>query len=200
MFCILPLTAALAHGLTWLKEHAEGREIRLLQFGWFLLIAPLPMLVYPALVDNRPFITGLLLFPVAKTSTSCDMRDLGKFLGENDAPRLILNEMDSGSELLFRTPHRVLAAPYHTNVSGNLDSAHFFQTTDPVEAKAILERRGIDKVAICRKTVPFYKGDGVAKSMAERLADGTGLDGWKKVDRADFKDYVLFEKVSFASP
>jgi hypothetical protein len=97
----------------------------------------------------------MLLFPVDSgvTHSPCDMYELEKILTNpkvyGDHPRLLMNDMGNGPELLFRTPHQVLAAPF-LDVSGNVDSTRFFSTPYASEAEAIARRRHIDLVVACR--------------------------------------------------
>jgi hypothetical protein len=63
-------------------------------------------------------------------------------------PGLVLNLIAFGPYVLAETPHRVLAAPYHRNRGGILDTVAAF-TAEPVQARAILAARGVDYVAFC---------------------------------------------------
>ncbi|HUY68467.1 MAG TPA: hypothetical protein VMV79_04120, partial [Alphaproteobacteria bacterium] len=111
------------------------------------------------------FSSGVLLYPAYGTSaaTNCDTYGLvralkGRALG-GDRPHIIMNTMDIGPELLFRTDDEVLAAPYHTDVNGNLDAWRFFATTDPAQAEAIARRRHADLVISCFMIPRIYVGD-----------------------------------------
>ena len=63
--------------------------------------------------------------------------------------RLIAAPINDGAELLFRTQHDLLAAPYHRDVEGNLDVFDFFGARQESTAKAIAIRRRIDLVLFC---------------------------------------------------
>ncbi|HEX8168277.1 MAG TPA: hypothetical protein VF601_21130 [Beijerinckiaceae bacterium] len=63
-------------------------------------------------------------------------------------PGLVLNLIAFGPYVLAETPHRVLAAPYHRNRDGILDTVGAF-TADLERARAILAARGVDYVAFC---------------------------------------------------
>ena len=67
-----------------------------------------------------------------------------------------MNMTGQGSELLFSTPHEVMAAPYHTNLRGNMDSIDFFSTTDAAQAEKIARRDQIDLVVLCRNIPDMY--------------------------------------------
>jgi hypothetical protein len=63
-------------------------------------------------------------------------------------PGLVLNNIAFGPYVLAETPHRVLAAPYHRNRDGILDTVAAF-TGPPDTARALLAGRGVDYVAFC---------------------------------------------------
>jgi len=63
-------------------------------------------------------------------------------------PERVMAPIDIGSHILAFTPHSVVAAPYHRDQQGLLDTFHFFN--GPIaEARDILAARGIGLVVIC---------------------------------------------------
>jgi len=163
------LATALALSVRWVRE---------LSFGYLFAAVPLVWLVVKAaqrlscrskaafrVVAIGLLAPGLMLaLPGAVLSTSTIKRgdndqsacDVGKAAAALTAPtglgaraRLIAAPVDNGPELLFRTPHRVLAAPYQRNASGNLDAYDFFAARDATEAHRIAARRDIDLVFFC---------------------------------------------------
>lgn len=63
-------------------------------------------------------------------------------------PQRLMAPIDLGSHLLLFTPHAVVAAPYHRNQQGLLDTLHFF--SEPIDTgRAILAARGISLVVVC---------------------------------------------------
>lgn len=153
---IIPLTVLLQRGWTHIGTFKDGRKKTFAEIGLLLLVGPLTAVLYPALIDGRSFNRGIFLFPVDSSvvQTPCDTYQLERILNNprlyGDHPRLIMNIMGQGPELLFRTNHRVLSAPFHTDVSGNVDAARFFSTPYASEAEAIARRRHIDLVVACR--------------------------------------------------
>ena len=63
-------------------------------------------------------------------------------------PGTVASLISFGSYILAETPHRVVAAPYHRNRDGVLDTIAAF-TAKPDESRAILARRGVDTIAFC---------------------------------------------------
>lgn len=141
MFAIIPIAAAFYHGHAAINARWRGRRL-LAEIGLLLLAGPLSTVLLPALVDGRAFNTGVLLFPVQYGDGRCDTFALENILNSRhyygDRPRLIMNMMDQGPEILFRTRHMALGGGYHMNVRGNLDSVHFFNATDPNEAEKVV--------------------------------------------------------------
>ena len=81
----------------------------------------------------------------------CDARAVGDALAGYAGPGapLIAAPIDIGPDLLLRTSAAVLAAPYHRNVAGNMDLVRIMRAPQD-EAHAIMRRRGVDFVAVCR--------------------------------------------------
>ncbi len=85
--------------------------------------------------------------------------------------------IDLGSHVLLETPHSVVAAPYHRNEAGILDTFRFFNGALD-EANAIADARGIDYVVTC-PALPEMNGIdlGVEDTLLRRLASGD-LPDW----------------------
>jgi len=84
---------------------------------------------------------------------ACDIAAAGRLLGRQDGlggvPRRTLTYIFDGPELLYWTPHEVVATPYHRNAAGILDTYDFFAAVDPEAARQIVQRRGIEWVLLC---------------------------------------------------
>ena len=64
-------------------------------------------------------------------------------------PTTVLAISNLGSPILARSPHRVLAGPYHRNAGGNLLALDAFTGTAE-QARATIESNRIGLVALCR--------------------------------------------------
>jgi hypothetical protein len=116
----------------------------------------------PALQDGRSFNAGVVLFPAQSFNDSCQMRELENILNAPPYAGRVLNianMIDQGPELLFRTTHTVLSAPYHTNVTGNLDALDFFASPDNGQAEQIAKRDNVNLVVLCRNIPDMYFHD-----------------------------------------
>jgi hypothetical protein len=105
----------------------------------------LASLVAPPPVKNAP-----LRLSVA----GCSWRELADYLnglGDNEA---VLSTIYAGPEILFRTGRGVVATPYHRNVQGILDAHQALSAESDEAARAILERRHVGLVALCRRLPP----------------------------------------------
>ncbi len=89
--------------------------------------------------------------------------------------RIIATHVDWGPELLYRTGHAVVAAPYHRNAPGILDIHRMYSAVDPATSKAIVEARGIELALLCpsHRERLFYAGEGEGATFYQRL-----LEGW----------------------
>ena len=103
----------------------------------------------------------------------CDLRPLAPFLRElEDAaggPVTILTHLDRGPEILFRTPHRVLAGPYHRNREGILDIIRVFNSPDGPEVRRVLTARDVRLILTCPEGDEGFLGRGGDRSIFWRL-------------------------------
>ena len=160
LFSFIPLAAFAEHAFLALSTRPPTRARYWSEIALVLLVGPLTAILLPALQDSRSFNTGIVLFPAQNFDNSCDMHTLTQLLTSpayaTRAPLRIVNMIDQGPQLLFDTPHQILSAPYHMNVTGNLDALDFFSTTDADHAEQIARRDGINLVVLCRDIPDMY--------------------------------------------
>jgi hypothetical protein len=84
--------------------------------------------------------------------------------------------IDFGPELLYRTPHRILAGPYHRNADGILDSYHILASQDDESALQLATEREVDLILICPPMDQFYFTRGNSNTLYQRLLEGNGPD------------------------
>jgi len=89
-------------------------------------------------------------------------------------PQIIAGLLDHGPEILYRTGHSVVSAPYHRNGAGIWDSHELFATADEAESRAIVSRRGIGLLLICptSKERRFFNYEAGSGNLYSRLIDG----------------------------
>lgn len=63
-------------------------------------------------------------------------------------PGTIMTDEADGPPLLYETRRPIIAAPYHRDLPGILESAAFFAERDPVEARMRLDRLGVRYVVV----------------------------------------------------
>lgn len=208
MLTVIPLAVLLQRGWGWIGTYMKGRPMFFAEMGLLLLTGPLLPVFLPALADGRSFNTGVLLFPVTGGNNNvCDTYVLEQVLRDSNTlgshPRLIMNDMALGPELIFRTSHSALAAPFF-DTEGNTDAYRFFSTPYPDEAKAIALRRHIDLVVMCQ-AIPIYylrttisqpdtavKAD-FAPHFVQSLIAGHAPDWLKRVRIPGLKNFVIYE-------
>lgn len=148
---------------------------------------------------------------ISYSPRGCDPYALGRVLsdeaGYGQRPLTIVNTIFEGTQLLFVSPHKVLAAPYHMNVNGNLDAQRFFSVPDPDDAKKIAERRKIDLIVLCKQPsqLKAYSPDKVGIDTTEppfiqQLISGKPPDWAVSVPSPAFEDFLLFEVRLFDAP
>src|SRR5690606_37422967 len=90
-------------------------------------------------------------------------------------PRTLLAYADYGSELLYRTPHRVLSIPNHRPQPGFAATWRILTTTDEAAARAELARHGVDWILLCPSETEralFAVAGEPRRTMYQRLVDG----------------------------
>ena len=92
-------------------------------------------------------------------------------------PERIMTPIDLGAYVLLYTDHAVVAAPYHRNNQGLLDTFHFFN--GPIgEARAILDARGISLVVTCDALPEMTGLPDAAPDAFVHLARANALPPW----------------------
>ena len=171
---IIPLSMLLQQGWEWIGANLNGRKKALAELALILLVGPLPSVLFPALFDGRSLNKGVMLFPATGLGSACETSRLEKILRDprfyGDRPRLILSGIGQGPEILFRTQHTVLSAPYHMDVQGNLDAVRFFSTVYPYEAEGIARRRHVELIVACRLVPDMYMVQSL-DATKERMRD-----------------------------
>lgn len=63
---------------------------------------------------------------------------------------IVLTHVYPGSELLWRTDYGVVSAPYHDDRDGMVDTLAVFSAREEGAARAVVDRRGVGLVIVCR--------------------------------------------------
>lgn len=92
-------------------------------------------------------------------------------------PERLMTPIDLGSHMLLFTPHSVVAAPYHRNQQGVLDTFHFFNW--PInKARAILDARGVSMIVTCPEMPEMSGLPDAARDSFVKLVDIDKLPAW----------------------
>jgi len=86
--------------------------------------------------------------PAASPAGTCE-RSADYALLAAQPPTTVLAISNLGAPILARSPHRVLAGPYHRNVTGNLLTLDAFTGTAE-QARTTIQNNRIGLVALCR--------------------------------------------------
>ena len=88
--------------------------------------------------------------------SGCPIKDVAAFLNNTERwharPVTILTSADYAPELLYRTPHRVVATPNHRNGAGLLDTHNIYAAANDDDARALVEARDIALILLCPNT------------------------------------------------
>ncbi len=175
---VLGFAAVLDGFLRW-SGHIANDLLRGILRGGFLTAMLLgPIIVGSALMSDEIEARENL----AKAAPGCDLRKMADYLNNDPrwaaAPQTILTFLDLGPELLYRTPHAVIATPYHRNGDGIYDAHHIMTTGDEGEARRLMEQREIDLVLLCQLPAErvFFAGKKGESTLYRRLDAGSPPD------------------------
>ena len=116
---------------------------------------------------------------VEAKSEQCESARSAKALAKLPAADIVA-PFDMGPAILLTTKHRVLASSHHRNVKGMRDQIDIFRLP-PLQAKAIIDRRGIDYIVAC-------PGEGEMANYADKNPAGL----WAVLDKGQAPDWLEY--------
>lgn len=217
LFSIAPLTWLLSRGWDYCGEHFRNRTRLWAEIGIFLVLGPLPIVLIPGLFDHATLYRDVVLFPAARTESSCLLKPATDFLNQiyHKQNTTIMTGMNEGPEILYRTPYNVVGGNF--NVRGNPDVFAFFNARDDAAAQDILHKWHANLVLTCRNMAPFFAGLDHAKfgqtaflqpqkdgklhlisspnqqTLIEKLVNDKVPEWLKVIEIPGSSDYLLFE-------
>ena len=124
-----------------------------------------------------PWGIGALLYD-EKPTAGVTVTELAAVLSDDTAlgagSKIILANIDFGPELLYRTPHRVITAPYHRNGEGIFFAHQVMASVKDEEAWALLRQRGVDWLLLCPSSSEggYFNPNQDPASLYARLLQG----------------------------
>ncbi|MFQ6017097.1 MAG: hypothetical protein ACE5KF_02785 [Kiloniellaceae bacterium] len=112
------------------------------------------------------------------TTAQCPIKPLAGFLsdpaGLGAAPKRVLALVEFGPELLYRTPHAVLAIPNHRFQPGYAASYRIMTAQDYALSAALLREFAVDLIVVCPGAVEdrFYESEAGGRSFHQALSRG----------------------------
>ncbi|MBR0654148.1 hypothetical protein [Plastoroseomonas arctica] len=155
--------------------------------------------LFAALLLGLPVLAGLLAAPAeaeVRAAQDCPTGALVAFLAAHPpaAPGAVMlaDNVNLGPELAWRTPYRQTAAPYHRGGAALLDTSAVLAATEDSEALAILARRSVRLLLLCR-AAPHLGGPFAEDSFRSRLLAGARPEGWTEVTTSQevTQDFLL---------
>lgn len=164
------------------RAFARWETVPGLKLGVMRLTLILGVLLWPIILGQA--LAGLLSngSDASRAATySCDLTRAAALLNDPEvtgaAPRTVAAFIDFGPEILYRTPHRIIAGPYHRNRAGIMDSHELLSTAEESRALDIARRRDVDLILLCPSRDMQYFSGNDAMSLYGRLIRGE-LPGW----------------------
>lgn len=113
----------------------------------------------------------------ASSAPPCPTKNLTRLLAAppwSEEGRTILAATNFGPEILYRTPHRVVATLHHRNQDGILGSRRIFRAQTDDQALQGIRQRGVSLILLCKNdgAAHFYDSDDSGILFYERLEHG----------------------------
>jgi hypothetical protein len=129
---------------------------------------------------------------------ACAARPLAAALNAppwSDRSRVVMTGANYAGEIMYRTPHGVVASLYRKGYEGLRDALRFFTAVEEQPARDILDRRRVDLIAVCPAFGYELAGDRLGPgTMFERMIAGRSPPWLREVELpADASAYRLFE-------
>jgi hypothetical protein len=177
---LVPYAALAGTLLDWLVIRLPERPVTILRP---LLVMTLAVWIYAPTALSGSDGGGA---PIAKSSgAACPLRPLSAFLsdpaGQGAAPKRLLAFVDFGPELLYRTPHSVLAIPHHRFQPGFTVSHQIMTADDFSVSRRLLRDYAIDLIVIC---------PGSNESLVYQ-ADTGGLTFYQALSAGEVPDFLF---------
>lgn len=177
---------------TFTQAGALARRFRLtrrqrLAGASFVFMAGLLFLVFASVTKQEEL-------PRAATQEDvkqCRTKEAAEFLATIPGPLTIAAYIDIGSELLFRTSHKVLAAPYHRNEDGIIAAYGIVTAPDAEAARALMARSGADIIMLCEGGAELWMKDA---PFAHALLQGEIPDWLKPLGGGRPGNYLILQK------
>jgi hypothetical protein len=113
-----------------------------------------------------------------RTAAACPIRSLAPVLNDPEGlgarPRTLLAFIDFGPELLYRTPHAVLAIPNHRYQPGFATGYRIMTARDTGAVERALRGAGVELVLLCPESAErwFYDTEDGARTLNQALREG----------------------------
>ncbi len=160
------------------------RRQRLAGAGGFFLLS-LVLFAFALTDKNEEKTSG------AAASHRCDLKAASAKLNELPAPLTIAAYIDVGSEILFRTPHKVLAAPYHRNEDGIRAAYKILTAPDAASARVLMKESGADILMFCDDPMNPWTKDSV---FIRWLIEGNEPNWLERIGDEKYGNYLIFRK------
>lgn len=201
LFALLPLAVLLQRGWLAIDVRYHGLDRLVARAALLVAVGPLLGVLVPACINGHLLDVRTALFPMRDVRNACDLLPIEGLLqspeGFGKKSLRIMNTMSTGPEILFRTQHSVMAAPYHYNARGNLEAVRFFSATDASKAESIARADGIDLVLVCRAAIDIYHARDFAEqnrpTLFRQLVSGTAPAWLHEVRLPYSSNLQLFE-------
>lgn len=173
-FLVWPYAAGVAWLVSrpWAAANRAGVPLRP-----FVILAAL---FWPALIAG-----ALPQQEVESAGQACPLDRLAAVLNRAaPGPRTLLAYAGYGSELLYRTPHRVLSIPNHRPQPGFAATWRILTSTDERVARDELARFGVDWILLCPSATEralFAVDAATGPTLYQHLADGEAPDWLRPV-------------------
>ncbi|MBV8061928.1 MAG: hypothetical protein JO253_10455 [Alphaproteobacteria bacterium] len=166
----------------------------------FIMLGPFWMILLPAIDENGPFVSHVLLYPakVYEAPDGCEVLGFADYLNTHYPPATLVDVPDwETARFVYYTNLRVDFLSNYPSHDKFVDNKLFFQTQNEDIARDIAIRHRLDLVSIC-SSIPMSRETALSRPnrepyMIERLREGNPPSWLKPVPLPIPTQYMLFE-------
>lgn len=167
VFAIIPISFLAIYIWEWAERFTSSWKRIVIILTTIALLGPLPSIALVVSLNTKT-----TLPQHEGQNKHCDIKSMANTLNKLPGDLVLANFITSGSELVYRTRHSVIAAGYHRNSIANSFIFNLFSSENDATAHEMVSNSDIDLITFCSSSaeLQFYLGRGYS-TFAERLAN-----------------------------
>ena len=187
------------------KSFGKDQSYTLKALLAFIAIGPFWMLLLPAIENNAPITTQILMFPAMMQTVGdpCDSKSIAEFINNHYSKNTLLMAPSwISSRILYQTDIRIDFVANYPSHDKFIDNYAFFNSASSDTSREIARRHNIDLVLVCVNSRAYtgYAYYGGAMPFSVQMERGKIPDWLKRVPVDVPTNFILYavDKTSLA--